>query len=170
MHNITKSWSRFTDINAACFQTSGDDMYFGGNGFVGKFYDGLSDGGTNIKAWVQQAYSYFEARGQQKRFTMVRPVFMVEGAIPTILCGLSTDFEVQDLTNTISFNPNLNQIGIWDVATWDNKKWGGLVISKQWQGVTGVGYAGSVSLNTASQGLELRWASTDFVMERGGVL
>jgi hypothetical protein len=170
MHNITKSWSRFTDINAACFQTSGDDMYFGGNGFVGKFYDGLSDGGTNIKAWVQQAYSYFEARGQQKRFTMVRPVFMLEGAIPTVLCGLSTDFEVQDLTNTISFNPNLNQIGIWDVATWDAKKWGGLVISKQWQGVTGVGYAGSVSLNTASQGLELRWASTDFVMERGGVL
>jgi len=170
MHNITKSWSRFTDINAACFQISGDDMYFGGNGFVGKFYDGLSDGGSNIKAWVQQAYSYFESRGQQKRFTMVRPVFMVEGAIPTILCGLSTDFEVQDLTNTISFNPNLNQIGIWDVATWDNKKWGGLVISKQWQGVTGVGYAGSVSLNTASQGLELRWASTDFVMERGGVL
>lgn len=170
MHTITKSWARFTNINAACFEISGDDMYFGGTGFVAKYYDGLSDGGTNINAWVQQAYSYFDARGQQKRFTMVRPIFQIEGAIPTVLCGLSTDFEVQDLSQSLSFNPNLNQIGIWDSATWDNKKWGGLVISKQWQGVTGIGYAGSISLNTASQGLELRWASTDFVMERGGVL
>ena len=170
MHNITKSWGRFTNINAACFEISGDDLYFGGTGFVAKYYTGLSDGGTNIKAWVQQAYSYFDARGQQKRFTMVRPIFQIEGAIPTVLCGLSTDFEVQDLTGQVSFNPNLNQIGIWDTATWDNKKWGGPVQSKLWQGVTGIGYAGSISLNVAAQGLELRWASTDFVMERGGVL
>jgi len=170
MHNITKSWARFTNINAACFEISGDNLYFGSTGFVAKYYDGLSDGGGNIKAWVQQAYSYFDARGQQKRFTMVRPIFQIEGAIPTVLCGLSTDFESQDLTGQVSFNPNLNQIGIWDTATWDNKKWGGAVQSKLWQGVTGVGYAGSISLNTASQGIELRWASTDFVMERGGVL
>ena len=77
---------------------------------------------------------------------------------------------MQDLSQSLSFNPNLNQIGIWDIATWDNKKWGGSIISKEWQGVTGLGYAGSISLNTASQGLELRWASTDFVMEKGGVL
>ena len=170
MHTITKSWARFTGINAACFEVSGKDIYFGGDGFVGKYYSGFSDGGTNIQASVQQAYSYFDARGQQKRFTMVRPIFQLQGAIPTVLCGLSTDFEVQDLSQSLSFNPNLNQIGIWDVATWDAKKWGGSIISKEWQGVTGIGYAGSISLNTASQGLELRWASTDFVMERGGVL
>jgi hypothetical protein len=170
MHTITKSWARFTGINAACFESSGDDMYFGGNGFVGRYYSGFSDGGTNISASVQQAYSYFDSRGQQKRFTMVRPIFQLQGAIPTVLCGLSTDFEVQDLSQSLSFNPALNQTGIWDVATWDAKKWGGNVISKEWQGVTGIGYAGSISLNTASQGLDLHWASTDFVMERGGVL
>jgi hypothetical protein len=170
MHTITKSWSKFTGINAACFEVSGQGMYFGSNGFVGKYYTGYSDGGNNITASVQQAYSYFDSRGQQKRFTMVRPIFQLQGAIPTVLCGLSTDFEVQDLSQTLSFNPNLNQTGLWDVATWDNKKWGGNVISKEWQGVTGIGYTGSISLNTASQGLELHWASTDFVMEKGGVL
>jgi len=170
MHTITKSWSRFTGINAACFEVSGEDMYFGGQGFVGKYYDGLSDGGNNIAASVQQAYSYFDSRGQQKRFTMVRPIFQVQGAIPTVLCGLSTDFEVQDLSQSLTFNPALNQTGIWDLGTWDNKKWGGNIISKEWQGVTGIGYSGSISLNTASQGLELHWASTDFVMEKGGVL
>jgi hypothetical protein len=170
MHTITKSWARFTGINAACFEVSGESIYFGGNGFVGKYYSGFSDAGNNIAATVQQAYSYFDSRGQQKRFTMVRPIFQLQGALPTVLCGLSTDFEVQDLSQSLSFNPALNQTGIWDVATWDNKKWGGSVISKEWQGVTGIGYAGSISLNTASQGLELRWASTDFVMEKGGVL
>jgi hypothetical protein len=170
MHTITKSWARFTGINAACFEVSGEAIYFGGNGFVGKYYDGYSDAGTNIAATVQQAYSYFDTRGQQKRFTMVRPIFQLQGAIPTVLCGLSTDFEVQDLSQSLSFNPALNQTGIWDIGKWDAKKWGGSVISKEWQGVTGLGYAGSISLNTASQGLELHWASTDFVMEKGGVL
>ena len=170
MHTITKSWARFTGINAACFEVSGEAIYFGGKGFVGKYYDGYSDAGTNITATVQQAYSYFDSRGQQKRFTMVRPIFQLQGAIPTVLCGLSTDFEVQDLSQSLSFNPALNQTGIWDIGKWDAKKWGGSVISKEWQGVTGLGYAGSISLNTASQGLELHWASTDFVMEKGGVL
>ena len=170
MHTITKSWARFTGINAACFEVSGEAIYFGGNGFVGKYYNGYSDAGTNIAATVQQAYSYFDTRGQQKRFTMVRPIFQLQGAIPTVLCGLSTDFEVQDLSQSLSFNPALNQTGIWDIGKWDAKKWGGSVISKEWQGVTGLGYAGSISLNTASQGLELHWASTDFVMEKGGVL
>ena len=31
-------------------------------------------------------------------------------------------------------------------------------------------FAGSVNLNVASRNIELHWASTDYVMERGGVL
>jgi hypothetical protein len=171
MHNITKSWARFTNISANCWELSGDDMYFGGDGFVGKFYDTNADAGQNITGFVQQAYSYFESRGQQKRFTMVRPILQTDNGVPTVLCGISTDFETVNLTNQISFNPNILAIGLWDVAKWDDANWGGgLVTTKIWQGVTGIGYAGSVSLNVVSQAIELRWASTDYVMERGGVL
>jgi hypothetical protein len=171
MHNITKSWSRFTNLNANCWELQGDDMYFGATGFVGKFYDTFADAGTNIKGFVQQAYSYFESRGQQKRFTMVRPILQTDNGLPTVLCGLSTDFDTVELTSQISFNPAILQTGEWDLDTWDNANWGGgLVTTKTWQGVTGIGYAGSVSLNVASQGIEFHWASTDYVMERGGVL
>lgn len=171
MHNITKSWSRFTNLNANCWELQGDDMYFGATGFVGKFYDTYADAGTNIKGFVQQAYSYFESRGQQKRFTMVRPILQTDNGLPTVLCGLSTDFDTVELTSQISFNPAILQTGEWDLDTWDNANWGGgLVTTKTWQGVTGIGYAGSVSLNVASQGIEFHWASTDYVMERGGVL
>jgi len=171
MHNITKSWARFTGVPANCWELQGDDMYFGGNGFVARFYDSYSDNGSNINAFVQQAYSYFDRRGQQKRFTMVRPILQTDNGLPTVLCGISTDFDTVPLTNQISFNPSTLDIGIWDVGLWDDTNWGGnLVVTKFWQGVTGIGYAGSISLNVASQGIDFHWASTDYVMELGGVL
>jgi len=171
MHNITKSWSRFTNIKANCWELSGDDMFFGGTGYVGKFYDTFADDGSNLRGFVQQAYSYFESRGQLKRFTLVRPILQTDNGLPTVLCGISVDFETVDLTSQISFNPSILQTGEWDLDTWDNANWGGgLVTTKIWQGVTGLGYAGSVSLNVVSQGIEFHWASTDYVMENGGVL
>jgi hypothetical protein len=171
MHNITKAWASFSGINATCFELYDEDMYFGGNGFVGKFWDGLSDNDTNIKASCQQAYSYFDARGQLKRFTMVRPILFTDNGSPTVLCGINTDFETQNNINQVNFNPNLITIGVWDTSTWDGADWsGGSTISKQWQGVTGIGYAGGIILNIASQDINVEWASTDYVMERGGIL
>jgi hypothetical protein len=171
MHNITKSWSRFTNIKANCWELSGEDMFFGGTGYVGKFYDTFADDGNNIRGFVQQAYSYFETRGQLKRFTLVRPILQTDNGLPTVLCGISTDFDTVDLTSQISFNPSILQTGEWDLDTWDNANWGGgLTTTKIWQGVTGLGYAGSVSLNVVSQNIEFHWASTDYVMERGGIL
>ena len=172
MHTITKSWARFTGIEAYCWEVSGDaDMHFGGNGFVGKFYDTFADAGTNIVATAQQAYSYFDSPGQLKRFTLVRPILQTDNGLPTVLCGISVDFDTIPLTNQIAFNPNIVNTGIWDTSTWDNANWGGgLTTTKIWQGVTGLGFSGSVNINIASQGIELHWASTDYVMERGGVL
>jgi hypothetical protein len=91
--------------------------------------------------------------------------------LPTVLCGISTDFDTTPLTNQIAFNPSITNTGIWDASLWDQANWGGgLVTTKIWQGVTGLGYAGSVNINVASQGIELRWASTDYVMEKGSVI
>jgi hypothetical protein len=171
MHNITKSWARFTNINANCWELSNDDMYFGGVGFVGKFYDTYADAGANIRAFAQQAYSYFDRRGQLKRFTLVRPILQTDNGVPNVLCGISVDFDTVNLTNQISFNPAIDPTGLWDIDTWDNANWGGgLVTTKIWQGVTGLGYAGSISMNVVSQNIEFHWASTDYVMESGGVL
>jgi hypothetical protein len=171
MHTITKSWARFTNILANCWETSGEDVYFGGNGFVARFYDSFSDNANNINGFVQQAYSYFESRGQQKRFTLVRPIIQTDNGLPTVLCGISTDFDTVPLTSQITFNPSTLTVGVWDTSTWDNTNWGGnLIVSKFWQGVTGLGYAGSISLNVASQGIDFHWASTDYVMEKGGVI
>jgi len=172
MHTITKAWARFTGVNAICWEASGDNkIFFGGNGFVAQFYTETSDAGANIIATAQQAYSYFDTRGQLKRFTLVRPILQTTNGLPTVLCGISTDFDTVPLTSQIAFNPAINNTGTWDNAKWDAANWGGdLQTTKLWQGVTGTGFSGSVNINVASQGIEFHWASTDYVMEKGGVL
>ena len=172
MHTITKSWARFINIQAYCFEVSGaTGMYFGSDGYVGKFWDSNADDGGNITATAQQAYSYFDTPGQLKRFTLVRPILQSTGGIPTVLCGLSVDFDTQSQLGTVSFNPSILTTGVWDSGKWDDAIWGGgLTTTKIWQGVSGLGFAGSININVASQGIELHWASTDYVMEAGGVL
>lgn len=172
MHTITKAWARFTDIEAYCWEVSGDaDMHFGGDGYVGKFYDTNSDNGSNIVATAQQAYSYFDSPGQLKRFTLVRPIIQTDNGLPTVLCGISTDFDTVPLTSQIAFNPVTVAVGVWDFAKWDEANWGsGLITTRFWQGVSGLGFAGSININVASQNIDFHWASTDYVMERGGVL
>ena len=172
MHTITKAWGRFTGIEAYCWEVSGDnDMHFGGDGYVGKFYDTFADDGNNINATVQQAYSYFDNPGQLKRFTLIRPIIQTSNGLPSVLCGIRTDFDTSPLVNQIAFNPSLLNTGVWDATTWDNSTWyGGLITTKLWQGVTGIGFSGSVNMNVASNGIEFHWASTDYVMEKGGVV
>jgi hypothetical protein len=146
-------------------------MNFGSDGVVGTFYTSLSDNGNNISATAQQAYSYFDSAGQLKRFMMVRPILQSTGGVPSVLCGLSVDFDTQSQLGQVSFNPNILTEGNWDNSKWDAAVWGGgLITTKVWQGVTGIGFSGSVNLNAVSRGIELHWASTDYVMERGGVL
>jgi hypothetical protein len=171
MHTISKSWCNFTNINAKCWELSYDQMFFGGNGFVGRFWDSFSDSGSNINATVQQAYSYFDAPGQQKRFTMIRPIFQTDNGLPGILVGINTDFDVQDNLGSVSFNAVSSTLGVWDSAIWDEDVWGGnLALTRLWQGVTGIGYSGGIVMKIASQGIDVHWVSSDYVMERGGVL
>lgn len=172
MHTITKSWGRFTNIEAHVWEVSGDnDMHFGGNGYVATFYTSASDDQNNITATAQQAYSYFDSPGQLKRFTMVRPILQSSGGVPNVYCGLSTDFQTELNLGQVSFNPAAMSDGVWDASTWDNANWsGGLVTTKVWQGVTGIGFTGSINLNVAARNIELHWASTDYIMERGGVI
>jgi hypothetical protein len=171
MHTISKAWCSFSDLDTTCWELSFDKIYFGGDGYVAQFWNSYSDAGNNINASVQQAYSYFEAPGQQKRFTMVRPIFQTDNGIPAISVGVNTDFSVQNNLGAVSYNAIGGNIGTWDNATWDDDLWGGnLAITRDWQGVTGIGYSGGIVMKMASQGIDVHWVSSDYVMERGGVL
>ena len=171
MHTISKAWAQFTGIDANCFELHNESLYFGSDGYVGQYWNGYSDDGNNINASVQQAYSYFDSPGQLKRFTLVRPTIQTDNGIPTVLCGINVDFDYQNQLGAVSFNPAVANLGSWDNAIWDTSTWGGnLSINRIWQGVTGLGFAAGINMSIASQGIDVHWVATDFVMEKGGVL
>jgi hypothetical protein len=171
MHTISKAWCNFTGIDTTVFELHNDNLYFGGNGYVGHFWDGFADDGKPISGTCQQAYSYFDLPGQQKRFTMVRPTFLVDSGAPGVYAGINTDFQTQNNLGQVSFNPTPTIIAVWDVAKWDENIWAGnLTIYRNWQGVTGLGYCAGINMNIVSQGIDVHWISTDYVMEKGTVL
>ena len=168
MNTITKAWCNFTGWSANCWEIFQDNLYFGSNGVVCKAYDGYADGTNNIVSDAKQAFNYFGSRGILKRFTMMRPVMQSTG-LPSVLGNINVDFEEAIPTSPISFTANA--YGVWDTALWSTSIWAGnLATSKNWQGVNGVGYCAAIRLVSATNGLDVRWVSTDIVMERGGIL
>lgn len=167
MNTITTSWCRFTGWGAYCWEIYNDEPYFGGNGFVGLAWDDTyQDDTKNIVSTASQAYNYFESRGVKKYFTRARPTIITDG-FPSIGLGMNVDFE--ENTNVASISPNsAPAYGKWDTATWDTSIWGGgNQVYNNWQGVTGIGYCGSLVMKTSSAGIKIEWPSTDVVFQTG---
>jgi len=166
MNNITKSWCNFTNWHANCWEIFDNEPYFGGDGYVAHAWDDSSaDDGANINTNAFQAFNYFDARGVKKYFTRARPSVFTNGT-PTVYVGMNVDFNLQDTSASLSFSPS--NAAIWDTALWDSSYWGtDSIITNNWQGITGIGYCGSIQFKTASQGVTILWASTDVVYQQG---
>lgn len=166
MNNITKSWCNFTGWNANCWEHYADNPYFGGDGIVARAFDSTyADNSANIQSNALQAFNYFDSRGVQKYFTRARPSLFTNG-VPSIFVGVNTDFNVADSTSPLSFSGTTP--GLWGSGLWGSALWGSsLSITNNWQGITGLGYCAGVQLKSASTGLQIEWASTDVVYQRG---
>jgi hypothetical protein len=166
MNTITTSWAQFQGWAANVWETYNDNPYYGGNGVVVRAWDDTYvDNTSNITTNAFQAFNYFESRGVKKYFTRARPSIFTNGS-PAIFVGINVDFDVDDTAAPLSLSSS--SVGLWDTGTWDSAFWGsGLEITNNWQGVTGLGYCGSIQLKSASSGLQIEWASTDVVFQAG---
>jgi hypothetical protein len=168
MNTISGSWCRFTGWGAYCWELYNEQIYFGGNGYVGLAWNGLSDNGSNITTDGLQAFNYFGSPGVLKRYTMMRPILYSDGS-PAIAVNVNTNFDTTDTTALISFQ-NVSY-ATWDSAKWDSAMWGGgLQVSQLWQGVNGVGYCGAPRVKSNAQGIQIQWVATDIVSEKGAIL
>lgn len=168
MNTITGAWCRFTGWNANTFAVMGSTLYFGGATFVAKADSGYSDDGGYIFGDVLTAYQYFGAVGLKKRFTMCRPIFKTAGIMQAAL-AMDMDFDQQTPTATPSFSGTPG--AEWDAAPWDSFGWGDISqIKKDWQGVTGIGFAGALHMRIVNNLSPVQWQSVDYVYEIGGVL
>jgi len=168
MNTITGAWTKFTGWNAFCWAVLDNSLYFGGDTVVDVADTGTSDKGADIETDVQQAFSYFGAKGQQKRFTMARPIFLADGDItPAIV--MNVDYQTREPLGSPAFTGGGEPL--WDIAPWDTSSWGvGDTIIQKYQSVTGVGYCGGLRVQTSTQGINVRWQASDIVYEPGGVL
>lgn len=169
MNTLTKSWWRFTTIEANCWAVFNGKMYFGGDGFVGKFGDGVfSDNTEDIKTDLKQAASYLGSRGRIKSVTALRPNILANGT-PEVSVGFSVDYGDELPQQNLTFTPNT--AGEWDTALWDAGFWGGDVAPyNDWQTVYATGTAFSLRMRTVSNGLDVRLAASDVLYEYGGVI
>jgi hypothetical protein len=168
MNTITGAWCNYTGWNANCMEMFNDEPYFGGNGYVAHAYFGAIDDVNNITAIGLQAFNNFNSAGTLKRFTMSRPIFRTDGQ-PSIFASVNIDFNTDVPTTSLTYAPST--YAKWDSAIWDAALWGGgLSVLQNWQGLNGVGYYGAPIVKTSCSGIQVRWVSTDLVIEGGAIL
>ncbi len=160
-----KAWSRFTGIEAAAWGFLSDDLYWGGNGKVYKFWSGGTDDGADIVTDVQQAFDYFRSAGRVKRFSQIRPILEADGSMSPSL-GISVDFVVSDPKGTALFSAD--NTSLWDESVWDEAPWAaGPAIQARWQAASGVGMSAGLRMKLNTNNIQVKWHSTDFVYEIG---
>lgn len=164
-NNITKAWCNFTGWEANCWELFEDEPYFGGDGFVGRAWNGASDNGAAIPGFALQAFREYGG-ASQKQIESVRYHLRTNGSA-SIYGNVNVDYDTSD--TSAQLNPSPVTAGLWDVGLWDTATWGSdLVTSAEWQGATGIGYTFAPLLKVATNGLRLEWSATDMIFLQGG--
>jgi len=173
MNTVSKAWCRFIGWTSYNFELFQDRLFFGSSG--GKVLEawvGVSDDGNNIQAEALQSFCYFGSPTANKKFNLVRPMLSWDNR-PTLNIGINTDFDQSTPTGVITSGPLPTTV--WDgaLARWDalNTVWmGPPAYQKGWQTAFGLGYCAALHMVSATNTQQLRWASTDYTYELGGVL
>lgn len=166
MNTQTQAWCRFTGWDAFAWEVTKDVLYFGGNGVLVIADTGALDGTDAISFDAAQAYSYFKSRGQNKLFTMMRPIFELDGPV-TLQLGVNVDFNGAAPSSVLTLEGSAGDP--WSVA-W-SAAWGGATtIYRGWQSVQGIGFAAAPRVIGNVDETRLAWAATDIVFEPAGVL
>lgn len=168
MNTITGSWGRFTGVGASCWAQFNDWSYFGGNGYVGRFWDGASDNGTAVSGTALQAFDSFGSMGATKRWTMAQLLMQCNGS-PTINANINVDYDQSVTTAPVQFDPSV--FGLWDTGIWDSSLWAPNTASfVAWLGLSGVGKVGGMMMQATTSTAEIQWQATNFVYEQGEFL
>lgn len=169
MNTISGAWSRFKDINATTWTFINEEMYFGRNGTVYKFWDTQADNNAVITTDLLPAFSSFGNQSQIKRFTMSR-ISMGTDVQFAFTGSIKTDFDLTSQDQTPYMNISA-VTGIWDGSNWDGSYWGGEVMPfAQWKYSGRMGHYASYRIKTSSKSSDIRYYATDYVFEAGGVL
>lgn len=165
MNSQTRSWCRFTGLDAICWESSKDVLYFGADGYLARADYTQTDNNDDITGEAQQAFNALSSPGLQKMVTMARPVLTVDGPYDIALT-VNTDYQGGGTTATKTVGSGTGDPwgGAWDVA------WSGAVsVTRHWNSVTGVGFVFSPRLRIEANDVNVSWSATDIMYQHGGL-
>jgi hypothetical protein len=178
MNTITGAWAQYTNMDVRCvclFESN--PIFITGDGRVCRAWTGYFDNvpwngttGERIMSEVLTAYSYFDALGQTKRWTLCRPIFQA-GTIPESAIRLEVDFAVTSELAIFPVAPPSSD-SVWDGSDslWDSARWNTEYQRyRRWQSIQGMGYAAALHLLVA-QNVQTIWVASDFVYDLGAVV
>jgi hypothetical protein len=167
-NTISGAWCTFgllnSPWNALCFETMGDSLYYGTTGSVAQCDTGLSDDNAAFLVTAKPAFSYMNARQNQKMFTQCQPVITVTGSL-TLSVTLNVDFSVTGPTNTVPVSSGNS--AVWNTALWTTPTfWGdALQVIEPWIGLAAVGHAASMQLRANVINISAQWQSTNYLFK-----
>lgn len=170
-NTISGAWCTFGKYNSpwnpVCFETMGDNLYYGTVNSVAQCDTGSSDDGNSYLVTAKPAFSYMDAREQMKIWSQCQPIFQVTGSL-TLSINMLTDFDATAATNIVPLSSGNS--APWNTALWNVTLWGDdEQIIKPWVGLAATGYAGSMELRANVMGLTAKWQSTNYLYRPGGL-
>lgn len=166
-NTITGAWTIFNGWQSSCYELFGDRLMYGTNGKVVWCDVGSTDNNTAIITDLKPAFSAFGAPGQNKQFTMARPVFSANGTLG-ISATLNVDFRDAPPTSALNLPPQAN-VSFWNVALWNVSYWSvDNVVNINWQSVAGVGFQASYRMQTISK-TAVSLLAIDYGYQVGGI-
>ncbi len=169
MNTRTGAWCRWTDINAQCWSTFGDDLYFGGTD--GKVYHYGTVNTDNSSTIDFEAATAFQSFGTpaRKQFLMAKPMMV---APSELVPGVAIRVDYDDAPLTVISSSVSGSGSLWDVSQWDSFQWAGSSSkTAEGQGIQGntIGAVASLVLK-GSVGGETRFNAIEVMVEQGGFL
>ena len=153
------AWCRFTGINAICWETANDAIYFGSTDGVYQWDITASDNGDTIIGDVKPAFSNFGSN-TEKQFTMIRPLIKAPAIINPALEVL-TDYREAVPTAIPTTEFSSTDVGDADDIRYD------------WTSTTAIGYVATPRMRVSVLGNQdvdrLSIDGTDLILtETGG--
>jgi hypothetical protein len=136
----TKAWSRFTGMDATCWEFFDGEIWFGTPaGGVYKAESGGTDDGASITCRCLPAFSHLGAPGRTKHIKLIQPMLSTDLSEYAFGQGCVVNFQMPGVIG--SGSPAAVGVFTWDVSTWDGADlWAGDQVYDFWESANAIGY------------------------------
>lgn len=180
MSYATRGWARFRGLDVTSAAVWRGALYFGtSNGRVcvsEGFQDNVARNGsvadaTDVEAVVLSSFQTLQS-ANKKMCRQIRSHFITRSQAPSVQAFARYDFNMQDVSGTLT-GPSGPATGtLWDSALWDSAAWSGVGALGTYsivQGATGKGSSIAIGVRFKSRDYTV-FVGFDFVWEEGGFL